>query len=336
MENRIVDTEVAAKLFKALSETTRQRLLLVLLHHELSVSEVVQVLGQPQSTISRHLKVLRDAELIVDRRDGTNVLYAAAAPSRNGDDPTLRDRVQEWMDSQRLPGQLAHRLKMVLRDRQRRSESFFSSMAHRWDQLRTEHFGGQFHLEALTALLPGEWTVADVGAGTGFLLPVLSRSFRRVIAVEMVPEMISVARARADLEVADNISFGQGSLEGLPIQDGAVDLALAVLVLHHVPSPPAALAELGRIIRVGGYVLIVEQGAHTLSEFYEQMQDRWWGFEPVELAGQVSVAGFEDVRHRPLPGRADPPAAGPQAPDLFVLRARKRPPGSSGWTPEQD
>ena len=326
MEYWVVDTDIAARVFKALGDVTRQRLLLVLAHQELSVSELVQVLAQPQSTISRHLKVLREADLVVDRRDATSVMYAAASPSANGHDGNLRGRIQEWMDAQRLPGQLAGRLKKVLNDRQERSESFFSGAAHRWDQLREEHFGGSFHLEALTALLPAEWTVADVGAGTGFLLPVLSRTFRRVIAVEMVAEMILVARSRGDLQEAQNISFRQGSIEALPIQDQAVDLALAVLVLHHVASLPDALAELGRIVKPGGQLLVVEQVAHSLSDFYERMQDRWWGFEATELAGQVAGAGFEEVRHRSLPAGQGRLPSGSQAPDLFVLRARKGPP----------
>ncbi|UCG31617.1 MAG: metalloregulator ArsR/SmtB family transcription factor [Phycisphaerales bacterium] len=331
-----MQADAAARLFRALGDTTRQRLLVVLLQHELSVTELVRILGQPQSTISRHLKVLRDAGLVLDRREGTNILYEAAAPSRNGHDPTLRDRLQEWMDSQRLPEQMAQRLKAVLRESREQSESFFSSVAYRWDQLREEHFGASFHLEALTGLLPSDWTVADVGTGTGFLLPVLARTFRSVIAVEMVPEMLSMARSRPDLEDVDNISFRQGSLEKLPVQDESADLALAVLVLHHVESPPAALEELGRIVKPGGRLLIVEQAAHSLSEFHERMQDRWWGFEASELEEEVSEAGFEDVESKPLPARADRPASAAEAPGLFALSARRREPYVSSWSPELD
>lgn len=67
----------AELLFKALADPTRQRLLAVLSNHELSVSELVEVLAQPQSTISRHLKVLRECGLLIDHRAGTTVRYAA-------------------------------------------------------------------------------------------------------------------------------------------------------------------------------------------------------------------------------------------------------------------
>ena len=60
--------------FRALADTTRQRLLQLLLREELNVSELVEVLGQPQSTVSRHLKILREAGLLKDRRLGTATL----------------------------------------------------------------------------------------------------------------------------------------------------------------------------------------------------------------------------------------------------------------------
>ena len=68
-------------IFKALADPTRQRLLRVLSSHDLTVSELVEVLDQPQSTVSRHLKVLRESGLLVDRRFGNTVRYAALPPN---------------------------------------------------------------------------------------------------------------------------------------------------------------------------------------------------------------------------------------------------------------
>jgi ArsR family transcriptional regulator len=148
--------------------------------------------------------------------------------------------------------------------------------------------------------------------------------------------MLSMARSRPDLEDVDNISFRQGSLDKLPVQDETVDLALAVLVLHHVESPPTALEELGRIVKPGGRLLIVEQAAHSLSEFHERMQDRWWGFVASELEEEVDEAGFEEVQSRSLPARADRPASAAEAPGLFALTARRRKPYVPSWSPELD
>jgi DNA-binding transcriptional ArsR family regulator/protein-L-isoaspartate O-methyltransferase len=308
--------------FKAVADPTRLRLLQILSGHELSVSELVEVLHQPQSTVSRHLSTLRHAGLIADRRDGTNVLCSLAAVRDNGGSGELRGRVLEWIQEQPVPSTLSRRLQRLLQRRTDRSLGFFAEVGERWDQIRTESFGDRFHLEALTALLPCEWTVADVGTGTGYLLPILAASFRRVIAVDPVASMLEAARARPELAGVSNVEFRKGDVSQLPMADGEVDAALAVLVLHHASSPPGALSELRRVVRPGGRVLILEQDAHELADFHERMQDRWWGFEPEWLKAQAEAAGFADARWRRL--ETAEPSAGRtmEAPDLYVLTAR--------------
>ena len=104
----------------------------------------------------------------------------------------------------------------------------------------------------------------------------------------------------------------------MPISNGSVDLALAVLVLHHVASPASAVSELWRISRSGGAVLLVEQFAHQSESFRTRMQDRWWGFEPGELITWLEAAGFSDCRSVKLATAelAD------DAPELFAVTAR--------------
>ncbi len=310
--------------FKAMADATRRNILQLASRQELSVSELVDCLRQPQSTVSRHLKVLRDAGLLHDRREGTAVLYAAPENATNGNgDADLQGHLVHWLADRPLPPSLARRLRGIVQRRAGRSDAFFSQVGHRWDQMRLDAFGDAFHLEALAMLLPGDWTVADIGTGTGYLLPTLGRAVERVIAVDPVAAMLDIARDRAAAAGVDNVSFREGGLSRLPLDDGAVDLALAVLVLHHVPSPADALAEICRVVRPGGRVLIVEQYAHSLEAFHDRMQDRWWGFEPEALAESVTSAGFDAVRHRRLPanGAAD-------APDLFALTAT-RPDGAT-------
>jgi ubiquinone/menaquinone biosynthesis C-methylase UbiE/DNA-binding transcriptional ArsR family regulator len=360
----VMDTEVT---FKAMADGTRRRILQLVMRQELSVSELVACLNQPQSTVSRHLKVLRDAGLVQDRRDGTTVLIGVvetgdgggwangwnAAKTGSGQQTgrgktgdvggrgngvangngneggngnggglgSLQIRLMDWLADESFPRSLTRRLERVLREREGQSSGFFSRIGQRWDQLRSDAFGGVFHVEALTALLPREWVVADIGTGTGYLLPVLSRSFRKVVAVEPVAEMIEVARRRCEVRKLSNVVIKQGDLKRLPISGGRVNLAVAMLVLHHVPDPAEAMSELFRIVGPGGRLLIVEQRAHGLADFHERMQDRWWGFEPGALKRQVSKAGFVDVVHRRLPAESDGSVG--EVPELFVMTACK-------------
>ncbi len=316
-------------IFKAMADGTRQRTLAVLRRHELSVSELVEALNQPQSTVSRHLRILREAGLIHDRRDGSTVLYSVPDPARNGHAHDLNARLLEWVADQPLAASVESRLEAVMRKRSDMSRRFFDRIGRQWDALRVESFGPSFHLEAFVALLPQTWTVLDVGTGTGYLLPILARHFERVIGVEPVDNMLEAARHRVDHHGNGNVELRRGDLAQLPLAAASVDLALAVLVLHHVPAPRAALAELYRVVHDGGSILVVEQTAHQSESFRERMQDRWWGFDADEFAGLVASVGFSEVRSHSLTTveRAD------DAPDLFIVTGRKpKPDGPDGNT----
>ena len=333
-------------LFKALADGTRQRLVQVLSKHELSVSELVEVLGQPQSTISRHLKVLHEAGLLVDRRAGTTVMYATHPPahvyvggvsgarggatagkndaSRLTGASGLRDRLLDWVGQERLVDSMRDRLERVIRRRHVDKATFFDAIGARWDQLRIEAFGEVFHFEALTSLLPAAWTVADIGTGTGYLLGVLAARFRKVIAVDPAHSMLDVARHRPEVKPARNVSFRQGSLADLPLQDGEVDLAIASLVLHHVDRPATALGELRRCLRDGGKVMIIEQHAHRSAAFHDRMGDQWWGFAPAKLARWLRRSGFVEVRTRSLTTARPTGRDSADVPPLFVATAEAR------------
>jgi ArsR family transcriptional regulator len=307
-------------LFRAMGDPTRRRLLQLLIGEELSVSELVDVLRQPQSTISRHLKVLRDAGLVRDRRDGVTSYYRIRDAGEDRDE--LERTLFGWLGDCPVPESVTRRLQHALRRRDDRAVGFFERLGKRWDDLRVSAFGESFAAEAFIGLLPTDWTVADIGTGTGHLLPGLASHFRRVIAVEPATAMLECARHRVAENGRENVEFHQGDLGRLPIADGACDLALACLVLHHIEEPAAALRQMHRILKPGGRLLIVEQCSHELQEFYEIMQDLWWGFDPAEFRRDVEAAGFDDLIWRPI--AAHPPASSRiEAPRLFVMTARR-------------
>lgn len=305
--------------FKAMADRTRQRTLSILRRHELSVSELVEVLDQPQSTVSRHLKVLRDAGLIRDRRDGNTVMYSIPSMSNGDGRADLPGRLMEWVDQQPLTTSLGLRVEKVLDRRRDMSRAFFDRVAQQWDTLREESFGNEFQWEAFLGLLPDEWTVADIGTGTGYMLPTLSRYFHRVIGVDPIDRMLIEAQHRLETHQLNNVDLHRGDLDRLPIHEQAVDLAIAILVLHHVPNPKEAIKELYRIVKRAGRVLIVEQNAHESESFRERMQDRWWGFEADDFCTMLERAGFQNVRSQPMMNVK----LSDDAPELFVVTGMK-------------
>ncbi|MCB9865708.1 MAG: metalloregulator ArsR/SmtB family transcription factor [Phycisphaerales bacterium] len=309
-------------LLKALADPTRRRILQVLAASELGVNDLVTVLHLPQSTVSRQLKTLRDAGLVDARHERTSATYFPLLGA-NGDAHGLRDHLLHWLRDQELPAPLRMRLRQVLRSRQTENDAYFARVANHWDRMRTDFFGPSFHLEALTALLPSTWTVADMGTGTGYLLPQLAAAFTHVHAVDPVAEMLEAARSRVALAGLTNVEFHAGTASAVPLPGEALDLCVASLVLHHEPEPAQALCELHRVLRRGGRLLIIEQSAHHEQAFHDLMQDRWWGFEMDALAADVTSAGFIDVRWRMLATAEPANASAPQAPQLFVMTATR-------------
>jgi ArsR family transcriptional regulator len=82
----------AVKLFKALADETRLRILNLLCRQEICVCQIVEALGLGQSKVSRHLAHLRNAGLVNDRREGLWMYYSLAQPSGR-----LHEQAIEWL-----------------------------------------------------------------------------------------------------------------------------------------------------------------------------------------------------------------------------------------------
>lgn len=298
----------------ALADPTRSRLLLVLDRHELTVSELCAVLQLPQSTVSRHLRILSDEGWVTSRADGTSRFYVLA-PRLDDGARQLWELVRAGMQGDAAATQDAQRLGGVLSQRRTRSREFFAEAAGAWDTLRSELFGYRPDLFALPGLLDEKWTVGDLGSGTGQLAEVLAPFVRRIVAVDASEKMLASARQR--LDGFTNIDFRVGEMEALPVGDGELDAAVVSLVLHYVAEPPRALAEIRRTLDAGGRLLLVDMMPHTREEFRQKMGHVWLGFGEAQLREWLAEAGFRKIRYRPLP--PSPEARGPV---LFAVSAK--------------
>ena len=296
----------------ALADPIRTRLLLLLERHELTVSELRTVMQLPQSTVSRHLKVLADTGWIAAREDGTSNRYRHDSRELDAGTRRLWTSVREELRTLPASRRDAERVKGVLAERQTRSQAFFASSAGQWDRVRSELFGARTELFSLAGLLDAGATVGDLGCGTGQLAEVMAPFVQSVVAVDESPAMLKAARAR--LSTLDNVDLREGSLEALPLADATLDVAVLSLVLHYVADPAAALAEIRRTLRgEGGRLLLVDMQPHDRVEYRQTMGHVWLGFDADQLTRWSSDAGFASIRHHALP--AAPQAKGP---NLFV------------------
>jgi ubiquinone/menaquinone biosynthesis C-methylase UbiE len=105
--------------------------------------------------------------------------------------------------------------------------------------------------------LAGSERALDAGAGTGALAFALSGLVREVVALDVVPELLAEARKRIDDH--PNVTLVEGDLTDLPFADGEFDLVGSLNTLHHVSRPELAVAQLARVTRPGGTLLVVDQ-----------------------------------------------------------------------------
>ncbi len=109
-----------------------------------------------------------------------------------------------------------------------------------------------------TFVLPrGDERALDVGTGAGALALALAPLVGEVVGVDPVPELLAKARERA-VGLA-NVEFVEADGRALPFPDFSFDLAGTMRTLHHVHRPELVVAELARVTRLGGHVLVVDQ-----------------------------------------------------------------------------
>jgi ArsR family transcriptional regulator len=294
----------------SLADPTRTRLLLLLGRHELSVNELCAAVQLPQSTVSRHLKLLSDEGWLSTRSEGPSRYYRLAPRL----EPTARRLWQVIRDGLALQpeaGQDRARAAQVLSERRTRSQEFFSSSAGQWDALRAELFGSRAGLAGLLALLADDMVIGDLGCGTGAVSAELAPYARRVVAVDESKAMLAAARRR--LHEHGNVELRSGALEALPLDDGELDAAVMSLVLHYVAEPVAALSEARRVLKPGGRLVVVDMMAHGRAEYRETMGHMWQGFTEEQMRAWLAECGFAVVRWRGLPAEA-----GARGPVLFA------------------
>jgi SAM-dependent methyltransferase len=289
------------KILRVAADPNRLRILLLLNGEELSVAELQEILAMGQSTISTHLSQLKQAGLVEDRRTGKNNLYRRPAGS-TALDQLLADAEQEIPEAAR--DQAARR--RVLTKRQDRTRAFFDSVAGRLNRNYVPGKSWKSLAEALLRLLPPV-TIADLGAGEGASALLLSRTAKRVIAVDSSARMIEVGRAEALRNGIQNVEFRLGDMEEIPIGAGEVDLVFFSQSLHHVLHPERALHEAARILAPGGRIVILDLARHRFEEARELYADEWLGFSESDLESMLHAAGFTSIETTLVDKEADPP-----------------------------
>jgi len=300
-----------------LSDPIRLRLLRLLENEQLSVGEVAMVVQLPQSTVSRHLKLLADGGWLSRQTAKTASFYRMILDDLAGEHRAIWLAVRDSIVRTPEVDEDDRRLASVLAARSEDSLAFFGRLAGEWDDVRQVLFGRTFTTAAVVSLVPPKWVVADLGCGTGNAAEQLAPCVERVIAVDQSEPMLEAAQKR--LGGMTNVDWRVGRLEDLPLADAEVDAALCLLVLHYLDDPADALREVARALRTergGGVAMVVDMYAHDRREYKHMLGHKHLGFTPEHMAEMFERAGLCGTRIRPIP--ADPRSEGP---GLFAATA---------------
>jgi len=282
------------KIYKALADETRLRLLRLLARGALNVNELIEIVQMGQSRVSRHLKILADAELVVSRREGTWIYYQNNPTGPSSVDGALAHLATHEQQVPCYDIDLQG-LQSVIEKRRANTRNFFDSISEPEALPQHQSLDGAFYRRAALQQLNGHsGTVLDMGTGAGLLLPALLNKAERVIAVDSSTTMLDMARQTAGTESA-RIDFRLGDLEHLPVADAEVDAVIACMVLHHLSRPQLAIAEACRALKPGGLLVIVDLQRHTDESLREQQADLWLGFEPSQVKTWLNENHFTVV-----------------------------------------
>lgn len=301
-----------------LGDALRLRMLRLLERHELTVGELAQVLQIAQSSASRQAKALADAGWLVKRHEGTACFYRLVQADLSPSLKALWGAIQPQLGGVPAHDEDDRRVTGVLEERKTDSVNFFGRVRGEWDQVRSDLFGSRFTSAALLSLIRPDWTVADVGCGTGNAAELLAPYVERVVAIDQSEPMLAAARRR--LSSRRNVDFVRGSLGSLSLAAKSIDAAVCILVLHHVQDAGGALADVARSLRAtrgGGVLTIVDMVPHDRAEYRHSMGHVHQGFSRKQVVSLLTQAGFVRCSHLELP--AEPESRGP---GLFVASGR--------------
>jgi len=298
--------EKLVAMLRAAGDPTRLRLLLLLRQTELTVSELIEIIGQSQPRVSRHLKLLCGAGLIERFKEGSWVFYRAGDEGRAA---SLGNTLAQLLDGP--PDGDLKRLAAVREKRAAEAAAYFKANASEWGRIRSLH-ASEREVEAaiLRQLAAGPiQLLLDAGTGTGRMLELLAPHAKRAVGVDVSPEMLAIARDKLMRNSLAHCQVRLADTYRLPFEPGGAltgfDAVVFHQVLHYLDDPAAAVLEAARVMRAGGRLLIADFAPHELEFLRQDYAHRRLGFSDKEVQGWFLAAGLKAIA-----GEAIAPHAG--------------------------
>lgn len=283
---------------RAAAEGTRLRILGLCAHAELTVSELVEILGQSQPRVSRHLRLLVESDLLERHREGNWACYRLSEAAGSG---ALGRVIVDLMD----PEDPAHardlaRLEAVKADWAVKAAAYFQKHAPDWGRVSALHVDDAKVDAALRDLLSAEplGDLLDLGTGTGHVLQLLGGEADSGVGVDRSIDMLKFARANIWRAGLRNCQVRLADMTRLPFPAAQFDTVILRMALHYSERPVWVIAEAARVLRPGGRLAVVDLEPHDRTELRDDHAHRWLGFADQKIRGFFERANL--VAEKPV------------------------------------
>lgn len=284
---------------KAVGDDLRANILRVLATDSFGVQELCSIFSAAQPALSHHLKILREADLVSQRKEGTNVFYRRSSHATD----TLHGALFAAVDTTPPSTEICARIHHLNQQRMERCQAFFASNKDVLAQQDELICPAEVYLPCVMENLPSLPTTLsralEVGPGNGALLLQLAERFTEVVGMDSSSTMLATTADHiAHHPAAKQIKLVQNDFFSLSEQPH-FDALIAAMVLHHMPSPEAFFQKAARVMTSGGHLVIAELCGHTQDWVTSTVGDLWLGFETQVLTQWAQNYGFQmkDQQH---------------------------------------
>ena len=288
---------------KAVGDELRANILRVLATDSFGVQELCSIFSSAQPALSHHLKILREVDLVSQRKEGTNVFYRRSSYGP----ATLQSALFDAIDSHPPAPEHARQIDQLNQQRAQRSEAFFASNKDVLDQQDELICPTEVYLPCVMSSLPSQpkaqQRAMEVGPGSGALLLQLAERYDHVVGLDNSSTMLSTtAETIADQPTRTQIELVQQDFFTLA-DSPRYNALVAAMVLHHMPSPEAFFEKASRLIAKHGHLVVAELCSHTQAWVTDSVGDLWLGFEPSMLEHWALQHGFQTTEQQHLAQR---------------------------------
>lgn len=252
------------------------------------MAELAEVTHLAQPRVSTHLARLREAGLVVDRREGVSVYYRLGNPGDNPELHRLWAMFRENLGDAQVAADAEHLPEVLARRAAGRNwpDSVAGDMERHYSPGRTWEATARALVHLLTL-----GKVLDIASGDGVMGELLSRQAESIDCMDVSEKVVAAGRER--VAGLDNVRFHLGDMHELPFADASFDTVLMMHALPYSPKPALSIKEAARALAPGGRLVGATLKRHRHAGHVKTYGHANSGFTIRQLTGYCRDAGLE-------------------------------------------